>query len=326
MRVDLHPRSDTLARRSPAVAGSFYPAVPSVLAEMVDGHLSIAARAPPAIWRRRPLGCWSTPLMPLRCRGKSHGGWSPSARPTRSSIRHEPAPAGDRHRAWRWGWERPGDVGRRQVAAEVLGEPFVVDRSALAGLDRGQLPYLVRRRLDRPLACARPRWRGRRAESGWSSSLPGPGRTASPRGQLVRPATASGSATASRPLRRSGLDGPGRVEADLIGRAPAGWRAGMCDRARVVGLRSMGATRGVTLATATSAVPAATGRRSGTWRSRSRPDRLPGGGRRGRGVRGRHSTSVPPSVGAAPRRGHRSGTLSVANRDDPRNRDSNSHG
>lgn len=284
MHVELHPRSDSLARRSPSVAGSFYPAEPSTLAEMVDGHLSFAAAraarsGAPTV--AEPLGL----LVPHA--GLVYSGvvaavaWRLVAGRAPLSV----VLLGTNHRAgwltgvgaWEGGsWTTPlGDVAVDEtLAADVLalGEPFVVDRAAHLGEHsiEVQLPYLQRiaptARIV-PLAIATGRGGEARLAGERLGSLVAARRV---RGEQVLVVISSDAAhypaEHQAQLANEALCGPleavdpealASAEADLVRSGIRDMACGMCGiEPAVVGLaamRAMGATRGVTLAMATSA-------------------------------------------------------------------------
>ncbi len=284
MRVDLDPPTASAVRRRPAVAGSFYPADPSTLAEMVDGHLAIAAaRATRGETPHvdEPLGL----LVPHA--GLVYSGVA-AAVAWRLVAGHAPLSVvllGTNHSAgwltgigaWEAGaWTTPlGDVAvDEDLAAEVLelGEPFVVDRAAHRSEHslEVQLPYLQRIEPTArivPLAVSL----GRGSEARRAGERLGElvlARRA--RGEQVLLAISSDAAhypaehhaqlaneTLREPLEAVDAAALAVVEADLVASGIPGLACGMCGiEPSVMGLaalRAMGATRGVTLAAATSA-------------------------------------------------------------------------
>jgi len=284
MSVETDPNARSLARRRPAVAGSFYPADPATLAEMVDGHLAIAAErasraATPIV--AEPLGL----LVPHA--GLMYSGvvaavaWRLIAGRAPLTI----VILGTNHGAgwltgigtWEAGaWTTPlGDVAvDERLAGDILalGEPFVIDRSAHLGEHsiEVQLPYLQRAAPTArivPLAVSTGRGSDARLAGHALGELVAARRAA---GQPVLVVASSDTAhypseryaqlaneTLRAPLQAVDPVGLASVEADLVMSGIRGLACGMCGiEPAVVGLtamRAMGATRGVTLAEATSA-------------------------------------------------------------------------
>lgn len=284
LETDRRSSSGALIRRPPAVAGTFYPADPAELAEMVDGHLAIAAARASSAGAPHvadPLGL----LVPHA--GLVYSGlvaaiaWRLVAGRAPLSVMLLGTNHGARWLtgvgAWDAGfWATPfGDVAvDEDLAGAVLdlGEPFVVDRSAHLGEHsiEVQLPYLARIapgvRIVPLAVSAGTGAEARRAGERLGALLA----LRRERGEPV--VLVASSDAAHYPSERHSIEvnealrapleavdpaALASVEAGVLMSGVRGLACGMCGiEPSVLGLaalRAMGATRGVLLAAATSA-------------------------------------------------------------------------